>query len=102
MRKALLLFAVVAPVSALAGLVVPAIAASVGGASISQPAATTLDLEKIPVKPVAGRLSVKGLAIDDESDDDGHDLRKAPGSRTHSGTHAEDDDGPSGSHDADD
>ena len=68
MRKSLLLLVALAPLSALAGLALPAVAASGDGSSVSQPAAGALDLDKIPTKPVTGRQSVRGIA-DDESDD---------------------------------
>ena len=101
MRKSWLLLAVLASMSAPAGIALPAIAAAVSGSSVTQPAAGALDLDKIPVKPIAGRQSVRGLGIDDDSDDDdGHGPRKAHGS--HSRTHADDDHGHSDSRDADD
>ena len=81
MRKSWLLLATLTPLSALAGLALPAIAASGSGTSVGQPAAGALDLDKIPIKPVAGRQSVRGVA-DDESDDR-PSLGKVAGSRLH-------------------
>ncbi len=68
MARSLLLFAALVPFAA--GLLV-------GGAislpALAQPAAitapadpTAIDLEAIPVKPVKGQLSVKGVAGDDD------------------------------------
>ncbi len=74
MRKILLATVAVAPLAALAGLALPALAESGEGSAeascVTQPGdASTgpIDLNQIPVKPVAGPLAVQGG--DDECDD---------------------------------
>lgn len=73
MRKSLMLLVALAPLAAFAGFAAPAVAESGEGSCVSQsaPAAGPLDLEKIPAKPVAGRLAIQGVAGDDECDDMG-------------------------------
>ena len=76
MRKILLATIAVAPLAALAGLTLPAIAesegGSAGGSCVTQPgdaAAGPIDLSQIPVKPVTGQLAVQGVG--EECDDMG-------------------------------
>ncbi len=68
MRKSSLLLLALAVVP-LAGLALPATAQSGVGSGASQPAAESIELGAIPVKPVAGHLSISGIAADDEGDD---------------------------------
>ena len=64
MRKSLLTLVALAPLVALAGLALPAVAESEGGACAGQTAVAPLNLDAIPAKPVAGRLAVKGAGED--------------------------------------
>jgi hypothetical protein len=74
MRKYLLLTIVLGPVAALAGLVVPVAAQSVGEPAVSQSADDLLNLDAIPVKAVNGPLAVQGVSDDEGMDDvEGHD-----------------------------
>lgn len=68
MRKSLLILVPFALVP-LAGLALPAMAGSGQTAGAAQPAAESLDLGAVPVKPVTGHLAISGIAVDDESDD---------------------------------
>jgi hypothetical protein len=64
MRKSLLLLAAIVPLS-VGALALPGLAASAAGPSgPADPLA--IDLDAIPVKPVAGPLAVQGVAGDDE------------------------------------
>lgn len=53
---------------ALAGISLPAIAGSNADPTAQQPATGMIDLDKIPVKPITGPQSVRGVEVDDEAD----------------------------------
>jgi hypothetical protein len=96
MHKSLLSFTILASAAALAGFTLPAIAGSVTSSTAGQPAAETIDLDKVPVKPIAGPQSISGVAVDDdagdESADDGSGYRTTHRLDSHSTFGFEDDD----------
>ena len=94
MRKSLLLLATILPLSA-GAFALPGFAAS--AADPSAPAdPLAIDLDAIPVKPVAGPLAVQGVAGDDEDD-----MRVGARSAEHHGHGEMEADEASGSHEAD-
>ncbi|MCX5515330.1 hypothetical protein C3941_21605 [Kaistia algarum] len=92
MRKSLLWLAAIVPL-VFGGLALPAIAASIGTTAPADPLA--IDLDAIPVQPVAGPLAVQGVAGDD--DDDGHAGARSAEHRKHGEIEADDE---AGSHDS--
>lgn len=68
MRKSILFIAALSPLAIVAGLALPVAAESPQAPAVSEPAGEVLDLDAIPVKPVTGPQSIKGIAIDDDDD----------------------------------
>ena len=68
MRKSLLLLLPFALIP-LAGLALPASAESGEGSCAPETAAGPIDLNAVPTKAVTGRLTISGIAVDDECDD---------------------------------
>ena len=96
MRKSMLLISALSPLAIVAALALPVAAESPGTPSANAPAGAVLDLDAIPIKPVAGPQAITGVSIDDEDDD-------APGiGETEHQDRAEmeaEDDGPAGDDD---
>jgi hypothetical protein len=93
MRKSLLSIVALGPLAILAGLALPAAAQSAGEPTVTQSPNPTIDLDAIPVKPVAGPLAIERIAMDDE--EDGMPAGVEVGDREHRAGIGVDDDGAS-------
>jgi hypothetical protein len=70
MRNSTLLLAALGPLAITVGIAMPLAARSAEQPLVADPAGEAINLDAIPVKPVTGPLSIKGVPGDDDENSD--------------------------------